>query len=110
MPSQRTDTLKSPCAPGATVAYTGTAGTIDQKIIGDTLMVYCTTDAWIALGKTATVTDTPIPAYTPMFIPMPTNTQNTANGARWSAGESCISMVSAVQVSSGGSLFVQQFI
>lgn len=106
MPSQRTDTLKAPVAPGQSVAYTGTAGTISQKVIGDTLYVYTTTDAWIALGKTATTSDTPIPAFTPMFIPMPTNAPGAAG---WSAGEQHSSMVSAVQQSAGGSLFMQQF-
>ena len=105
MPSQRTDTLKAPVAPGATVSYTGTAGLVTQKVIGDTVMVWGTTDFWFTMGKSATATDTPIPAFTVMFFPMPTNAPGQSG---WAPGEPG-AIFSAIQISAGGSLFVQQF-
>lgn len=110
MPSQRTDTLKAPVSPGVTTTYTGTAGSITTQVIrGDTLMVWTTTDAWVTLGQTATTQNaTPIPAFTPIFIPMPVNAP-AGGGSGWSSGETQAVLVSAVQISAGGTLFAQQF-
>lgn len=105
MPSQRTDTLKAPAGPGATVAYTGTAGLITQKVQGDTVMMWSSTDCWFRMGGSATATDIPVPAFTVMFFPMPTNAPG-ASG--WAPGEGG-AIFSAIQVSGAGSLFVQQF-
>jgi hypothetical protein len=79
------------------VAYTGTAGSTGTWPAGPQgVLVWCTTDAYIRVGEgvTATTSDTPIPAGTPIpfFVPM-------GAGAAW--------QVSAIQVSSGGTLYAK---
>lgn len=79
------------------VAYTGTAGSTGTWPAGaQGVLVWSTTDAYIRVGEgvTATTSDTPIPAGTPIpfFVPMGT-------GAQW--------RVSAIQVSSGGTLYAK---
>jgi hypothetical protein len=79
------------------VAYTGTAGSVTGWNAGPQgVLVWSTTDAYIRVGEgaTATTSDTPIPAYTPVPIYVPSTT-----GAVW--------RVSAIQVSSGGTLYAK---
>jgi hypothetical protein len=79
------------------VSYTGTAGVTGTWPAGPQgVLVWCTTDAHIRVGEavTATTADTPLPANTPVpfFVPQ-------GGGAQW--------RVSAIQVSSGGTLYAK---
>jgi hypothetical protein len=79
------------------VAYTGTAGSTGTWPAGPQgVLVWCTTDAYIRVGEgaTATTSDTPIPAGTPIPFFVPSGT-----GAPW--------RVSAIQVSSAGTLYAK---
>ena len=79
------------------VAYTGTAGSTDPWPVGPQgVVVWTTTAAYIRVGSdaTATTADMPIPANTPIPFEVPINT-----GAPW--------RVSAIQVSSGGTLYAK---
>lgn len=96
--------LLRPCNDAAfaaqTTTYTGTAGTLTGWPEGPQgVLVWCTTDAYIrvGVGVTATTSDTPIPAYTPVPIGLPRGTMRT--GAPWT--------VSAIQVSTGGSVYAK---
>jgi len=85
------------------VAYTGTAGTTLTWPPGPQgVLVWCTTDAYVRVGEgvTATTADTPIPAGTPI----PFNVPNPASGVNGTGGPW---VVSAVQVSSGGTLYAK---
>lgn len=79
------------------VAYTGTAGVTGTWPAGPQgVLVWCTTDAYIRVGEgvTATTSDTPIPAGTPVpFFVTP------GTGAPW--------RVSAIQVAAGGTLYAK---
>jgi len=80
------------------VAYTGTAGSTGTWPSGpEGVLVWCTTDAYIrvGVGATATTTDTPIPANTPI----PFRAPQSANTGPW--------RVSAIQISSGGTLYAR---
>ena len=83
--------------PAKTASYTGTAGstgTWDAGVEG--VVVWSTTAAYIAVGEgvTATTSDTPIPAGTPVpFFVTP------GTGAPW--------RVSAIQVAAGGTLYAK---
>lgn len=91
--------LRSPMDVARTVAYTGTAGSTATWNPGPaTVMVWCTTDCFVTVGEglTATTSDTPLPAYTPIWLPVPRG-----SGAPW--------RVSAIQNSSGGSVFARPF-
>jgi len=59
-------------------------------------MVWCTTDAYVAVGAgvTATTADLPLPANTPISIVVPQT-----NGAVW--------RVSALQISAGGDVYAK---
>lgn len=106
MTTSRTDTIKTPSFVGTSVAYTGTAGDITQVVYGNCIFFWTTSDAWVRLGATATTsTGTPIPAYTPMFIEIPTNTPGTSG---FNTGEKPSVLISAIQISAGGTLFMQQ--
>ena len=61
------------------------------------VLVWCTQDAYIAVGEgvTATSASTPIPAYTPIPFYAP----QTGSGAPW--------RVSALQVSTAGTVFAK---
>lgn len=61
------------------------------------VVVWCTQDAYIAVGEnaTATTSSTPIPAYTPIPFYAP----QTGTGAPW--------RVSALQVSDAGTVFAK---
>ena len=83
------------------VAYTGTAGTTDAVWAGPAaggpkgVLVWTTTDAHVRVGSgvTATTADTPIPAYVPFTFMVPAN--------------ALTFVVSAIQVSSGGTLYAK---
>jgi hypothetical protein len=100
MASDRTSVLREPSPlTGYSVAYTSTAGTTSNFMPGpSSVMVWSTTDSYIKVGEgvTATTEDTPVPAYTPMFLPVPQGT-----GAPW--------RVSAIQISSGGNVYAKAF-
>lgn len=77
------------------IPYTGTAGTISTAITAGVqkVRVYCTTDAFIKIGMspTATTSDVPIAASSPEYF-------TCAGGEK----------VSAIQLSSGGTLYVTE--
>lgn len=79
------------------VAYTGTAGTISNAVGADisVVRVVCTTAAYIAIAKspTATANDVYMPANVPEYFTL-------------RPGEK----VSAIQVSSGGTLHVTEMV
>ena len=78
-------------------AYTGTAGSTTGWNAGPQgVLVWCTSDAYIRVGNnvTATTADTPLPAYTPVPFTVPPGT-----GAVW--------RVSALQVTSGGTVYAK---
>lgn len=89
--------LGGPWKPGLTQtkAYTGTAGTIDNAISDgvNVIRVWLSTAGYIAIGKspTATTADIPMPANTPEYFIVPMG-----------------SKVSAIQASSGGSVYVTE--
>ncbi len=79
------------------VAYTGTAASTTGWNAGPQgVLVWSTTDAYIRVGEgvTATTSDTPLPAYTPVPIKVPQGT-----GGIW--------RVSAIQISSGGVVYAK---
>jgi len=83
--------------PGATVAYTGTAGNTTTWSSGPQgVIVWSTTDAYIQIGENAVATtaSTPIPANTIVHFAVPQGT-----GGLW--------RVSAIQVSAGGSVYAK---
>lgn len=78
-------------------AYTGTAGSTTGWNAGPQgVLVWCTSDAYIRVGEdvTATTSDTPLPANTPVPFTVPNGT-----GAVW--------RVSAIQISAGGTLYAK---
>lgn len=80
-----------------TASFTGTAGSTDSWPAGPQgVVVWTTTAAYIRVGSdaTATTADMPIPANTPIPFEVPAGT-----GAPW--------RVSAIQVSSGGTLYAK---
>ena len=101
MASDRTSVLREPSPlTGYSVSYTGTAGVTTAAAPGpSSVMVWATTDCYVKVGEgaTATTADTPMPAYTPMFLPIPQGT-----GAPW--------RVSAIQISAAGSIYTKAFI
>ncbi len=79
------------------VAYTGTAGTTSTFKPGPKeVWVWCTTDAHVKVGEgvTATTASIPIPAGTPVVLGVPIGST-----APW--------RVSAIQISSGGTLYAK---
>jgi len=87
---------------GQSVAYTTSAGTVAGWPPGaQGVMVWCTSDAYIAVGEgvTATSTATPIPANTPIpfYVPQPGGGGGT--GAPW--------RVSAMQITTAGTLYAK---
>ena len=88
--------------PARSVAYTGTAGSTATWNAGPQgVLVWCTSDAYIRVGEgaTATTSDTPIPANTPVPFTVPVPSSLNSTGAPW--------RVSAIQVSSGGTLYAK---
>ena len=100
MASDRTSVLREPSPlTGYNVAYTGTAGATSNFMPGpSSVMVWSTTDCYVKAGEAATATaaDTPMPAYSPMFFPVPAG-----SGAPW--------RVSAIQISAGGTIYAKAF-
>jgi hypothetical protein len=81
--------------PGRTITYTGTAGSTATWPAGPQgVVVWATTACYVIVGEgvTATTASTPIPANTPIPFTVPSGT-----GSPW--------RVSAIQVSSGGSVY-----
>ena len=98
--ADRFSVLRSPVGPGAVVAYTGTAGSISQAVRGSSVMVWCSTDAYVSVGATATTSGTPLPANQIIFLPL---------NKDMVPGQTPSVLVSAIQVASGGNLYAQQF-
>ena len=100
MATDRLSVLRDPTtAGGATITYTGTAGvTATFKRGPSSVLVWCTTAAYVVAGEgvTATTADTPVPANTLFRLPVPDGT-----GAPW--------RVSAIQIATGGSVYVKPF-
>lgn len=100
MATDRLSVVRDPIATtGYSVSYTGTAGVTSAYNPGaSTVMVWCTTDAYIKVGEgvTATTADTPVPSYTPMWFPVP-------------AGSGAPFRVSAIQISAGGIVYTKPF-
>lgn len=83
--------------PAKTASYSGTAGSTGTWDAGvEALLVWTTSDAYIAIGNgvTATTSSTPIPANVPVPFAVPKGT-----GGVW--------RVSAIQVSSSGTLYAK---
>ncbi len=83
--------------PAATANYTGTAGNTSAWGAGpEGVVVWSTTAAYIRVGEgvTATTSDTPIPANTPIPFVVPNGT-----GAPW--------RVSALRVTSDGAVYAK---
>jgi hypothetical protein len=81
--------------PAATVAFTGTAGSTSVWSPGPQgVVIWATAPCYVVVGEgvTATTASTPIPAFTPIPFTVPEGT-----GAPW--------RVSAIQVSTGGSVY-----
>lgn len=86
-----------PVGVSANVAYTGTAGNTSTFQAGPTLvMVYCSTACYVKVGESAVATtaDIPLPANVVAILRVPPGTQNP-----W--------RVSAIQATTGGSVFAQ---
>ena len=82
--------------PGQNTTYTGTAGTVTGWGAGPTaVLVTVTTPAYVVVGAgvTATTADTYVPASTPIPFAVP------SGAGPWT--------VSAIQVSSGGSVYAK---
>jgi hypothetical protein len=84
------------------VSYTGTAGSVTGWPAGPQgVLVWSTTDAYIAVGEgvTATTSATPLPAGTPVPIYVPQAGGGGGTGGQW--------RVSAIQISTGGTLYAK---
>lgn len=105
MPASLNQTLRNVIfGKGQSISYTGTAGVIavNLPVYAQSVMVWTSTDAYVCIGNSATLaattSDIPIPAGTPVILPI----------QRPTAASSDINMrVSAIQISSGGILYVQ---
>jgi hypothetical protein len=98
----RQSVLRQPAGAGASVSYTGTAGVSSAAIPtpSNCVMVWCSTDAYIKVGPgstlAATAADTPLPALTPIFLPI--------------TDESGPNYISAIRISSSGTMYFQAFL
>ena len=71
------------------------------------MRVWCTTDAYVTMGASATISNgTPLQAYETLWLPIPDNS-GAAQG--FSQGSTPSVLVSAIQISAGGTLYAQQF-
>ena len=100
MSADRFMTIRNPMyGSGQNVAYTGTAGTVTNSLPAgcNSVWVLCTTAAYVRVGAapTATTSDFPVAANVGVVLPLPgdKDPQDTVK-------------VSAVQVSSGGTLYM----
>lgn len=80
---------------GQKVAYTGTAGSVVLPSYTASVLVWCSTAAFVRVGAVATATDLPIPANAPIIIPTGGSTDTGAPIT-----------VSAIQDATGGTLYV----
>lgn len=81
--------------PAQTASFTGTAANTSGWPAGpEGVMVWSDQSCYVAVGEgvTATTSDTPIPAFTPIPFKVPT-------------GTSGLWRVSAIQISSGGTVY-----
>ena len=81
--------------PGATVAYTGTAGNTSTWQAGPQgVIIWATTACYIEVGESAVATtaSTPIPAFTPIAFKVPLSTSGL-----W--------RVSAIQIATSGAVY-----
>jgi hypothetical protein len=79
---------------GSKTSYTGTAGSATISKDSQSVLVWCSTVAYVRIGTTATTADLPIPANAPIILPVPLSVQN---------GQAIT--VSAIQDTTGGSLY-----
>ena len=83
--------------PGATVAYTGSAGNTSTWNAGPQgVIVWSTTPAYIEVGEgaVATTASTPVPPFTPIPFKVPAG-----SGGQW--------RVSAIRVSADGTVYAK---
>lgn len=73
-------------------AYTGTAGSTTVPASTQSVLIWCSTAAFVRVGATATTGDLPLPASAPIIIPV-----DNATGAPIT--------VSAIQDAAGGNLY-----
>ena len=88
-------TLSDVQFPARFIPYTGAAGNTATWAAGPQgVMVWCTTDAYVAVGEgaVATVASIPLPANVPVPLTVPKD-----NGGEW--------RVSALQISVGGAVY-----
>lgn len=78
---------------GQKVAYTGTAGSVTVPPYTQSVLIWCSSAALVRVGAVATAADLPIPANTPITIPV-----GTTDGGPIT--------VSGIQVQSGGNMYV----
>lgn len=89
--------VRGPVGVSQNATYTGTAGTTSTFPPGpNAVLVWCSTACFVKVGEgvTATTSDVPLPGNVLVWLPVPPGT-----GAPW--------RVSAIQQSSGGSVFAQ---
>lgn len=80
-----------------TASYTGTAGNTDAFPYGySSVLVWATTDAYVSVGAgaVATSSDTPVPAFVPVVIEVPSQ-----GGVEW--------RVSAIQIAAAGTVYAK---
>ena len=64
-------TLRRPTyGSGSKTAYTDTAGSTTIPADSNSVIVWCSSDAFVAVGKTATSADLPLPAMAVAIIPI----------------------------------------
>jgi hypothetical protein len=79
---------------GSKTSYTGTAGTTTVDAGCQSVLVWCSSVAFVAIGRAALTTDVPVPANAPIILPIPITL---VTGAPI--------VVSAIQDSAGGNLY-----
>lgn len=99
--SDRLSVLRTPVpAPGFNISYAGSASNSAVQKPGPTsVLIWGTSDMYVEVGEgvTATTGSTPVPAGTPIFLPIPEGT-----GAPW--------RVSVLQISTSGVAYVKGFV
>lgn len=77
---------------GSKTSYSGTAGIVTVPANTETVLIWCSSAAFVRVGATATTSDLPLPANAPIIIPVTNQT-----GAPIT--------VSAIQDSASGSMY-----
>jgi hypothetical protein len=77
---------------GKKVAFTDTAGSVSLPAETRTVIIWCSEDAYVAVGKTATTADMPLPAGVVAQVPVDNRTGGPIT-------------VSAIQDATGGNMF-----